>query len=249
MIIMIMIDYNHYDHGRLQVCVFRDHREFSGSLFQQLDEAFFFIDRYNRIRGEIRGLDRIDTRDYPPEAVREALLNAIVHREYSFSASTLISIFDDRIEFVTVGGLLKGFSLSDIMLGVSALRNPNLANVFFRLNLIEAHGTGMLKIQESYSTCEAKPGIELSDNAFRITLPNVNFPVSSGGKTVVRPLSEREKQVLALFDHTGPITRKDVEQAVGVSLATAIILLREMLEKNLIMITGNGKNLRYVLNN
>lgn len=79
------------------------------------------------------------------EALREALLNAIVHRDYSISSSTLISIFDDRIAIVTIGGLVRGVSFEDIMLGVSVLRNQHLANVFYRLKLIEAYGTGMLK--------------------------------------------------------------------------------------------------------
>lgn len=73
------------------------------------------------------------------------MLNAIVHRDYSVSGSTLISIFDDRIEFVTIGGLVRGIAYDDIMLGVSALRNQHLANVFYRLHLIEAYGTGIIK--------------------------------------------------------------------------------------------------------
>ena len=72
--------------------VFRDRQELSGSLLNQIEEAFNYIDRYNRTRAEFSGLDRLDMRDYPTEAIREALLNAIVHRDYSFSDATLISI-------------------------------------------------------------------------------------------------------------------------------------------------------------
>ncbi|MBQ3969396.1 MAG: putative DNA binding domain-containing protein, partial [Clostridia bacterium] len=100
---------------------FKDRREFSGSLLKQLEEAFAYIDMFNRTSSEFVGLDRIDKRAYPVEAIREALLNAIVHRDYGYSASTLISIFDNRIEFVTVGGLIKGFTKNDIMLGISVL--------------------------------------------------------------------------------------------------------------------------------
>ncbi len=155
--------------------VFKDRRELSGSLLEQLEEAFAFIDRYNRTRAEFSGLDRLDMRDYPPEAIREALLNAIVHRDYSFSSSALISIFEDRIEFVTIGGLVKGITLEDVRLGVSVLRNQYLANIFYRLRLIEAYGTGILKINECYEDQVVKPVIETTDNAFKITLPNTNF--------------------------------------------------------------------------
>lgn len=130
--------------------VFRDRREFSGSLFGQLEEAISYIDRCNRTRAEFSGLDRVDMRDYPTDAVREALLNAVVHRDYSFNSPTLISIFEDRIELVTVGGLVRGISMDDVLLGVSVLRNEYLANVFYRLKLIEAYGTGILKITDCY---------------------------------------------------------------------------------------------------
>ena len=74
---------------------------------------------------------RTDIRDYPEVAVREALLNLIVHRDYSFSTSALISIYEDRIEFVSVGGLVHGMELEDIMVGLSVCRNQNLTNVFY----------------------------------------------------------------------------------------------------------------------
>ena len=81
---------------------------------------------------------RIDRRDYPEEALREALMNLLVHRDYAFHASGLISVYTDRIEFVSIGGLLPGILLEDVMAGVSVCRNQNLANVFYRLRLIEA---------------------------------------------------------------------------------------------------------------
>jgi len=207
-----------------------------------LEEVYSFIDRYNSTQAEFQGLDRIDKRDYPTDAIREALLNSIVHRAYELSHSTLISIFEDRIEFVTIGGLVKGISLNDIMLGVSALRNPNLAGIFYRLRLIEAFGTGIPKIIESYNDFDVKPNIELSDNAFKITLPNSNF---KNGKVVKPDLSYRENQVLGLFETMGSITRKDVQQALKTSQATAILLLRKMAEKNLLEKNGQGKNLKY----
>ena len=154
--------------------VFKDRAEITGSLLYQIEEAYAYIDRANRTRAEFSGLERVETRDYPPEAVREALLNVAAHRDYSFSAPALISIFDNRMEFVSVGGLAKGVSLEDISLGVSVLRNPNLAAVLYRLRLIEAYGTGIMKINECYADCAQKPKFEASPNAFKVTLPNVN---------------------------------------------------------------------------
>lgn len=229
--------------------VFRDRKELTGSLLTQLENAYSYIDQFNRTRAEFEGLDRIDKRDYPAEALREALLNAITHRDYSFSGSTLISIFDDRIEFVTIGGLVRGLSFNDIMLGVSALRNQKLANVFYRLHLIEAYGTGILKINESYSDCDVKPQFEVTDNAFKITLPNINYagerkelptaPVRIGRK------SDRKEIVLQLAEKQGSITRKEVEAELRISQASAILLLREMVESGLLIKEGTGNRCKY----
>lgn len=89
---------------------FKDRREFSGSLFRQMDEAYDFIDFRNQTHSTFDKLYRIDRRDYPETAVREALLNLLVHREYSFRASTFISLYADRLEFTSIGGLVSGVS-------------------------------------------------------------------------------------------------------------------------------------------
>ena len=237
--------------------VFKDRRELSGSLLEQMEEAFNYIDRYNRTRAEFSGLDRLDMRDYPPEAIREALSNAIVHRDYSFSGATLISIFEDRIEFVTIGGLVKGITLDDVKLGVSVLRNQYLANIFYRLRLIEAYGTGILKINECYDDYDVKPLIETTSNAFKITLPNTNFHVEkqkvsptpkTSGSTSVTKKEERISTVLDLCRSKGSIVRSDVEIALGVSQSTAILLLRELTDDGVLIKKGKTKNLRYYAN-
>ncbi len=237
--------------------VFKDRRELSGSLLKQLEEAFDYIDRYNRTRAEFSGLDRLDMRDYPSEAIREALLNTIVHRDYSFSGATLISIFEDRMEFVTIGGLVKGITLDDVKLGVSVLRNQHLANIFYRLRLIEAYGTGILKINECYDDHAVKPIIETTDNAFKITLPNTNFHAEEQkalytsktvGSTSVTKKEERINAVLELCRSKGAIVRRDVEMALGVSQSTAILLLRELTDDGVLVKKGKTKNLRYYEN-
>lgn len=234
--------------------VFKDRKELSGSLFEQLEGAFSYIDNFNRTRAEFAGLYRIDTRDYPTEALREALLNAIVHKDYGFSASILISIFDNRIEIVTVGGLVHGITFDDIMLGVSALRNQHLANVFYRLQLIEAYGTGLLKINEAYSEHYVKPRIEVTDNAFKITLPNVNFEkegrvvseTHTGQQQFINNVT-REKLILNLLKTKQEITRNDIQNALKVSQATAILVARDLVERGILEKVGNGRMLRYRL--
>jgi ATP-dependent DNA helicase RecG len=224
--------------------VFKDRREFSGSLLKQLEEVFVFLDRYNRTHAEVKGLLREDRQDYPEEALREALLNALVHRDYAFSSSTLISVFDDRIEFVSVGGLPKGISLDDILLGLSVPRNENLANVFYRLHLIEVYGTGIPKIMRSYAGCEKEPELQVTGNAFKITLPNRNILRHEKINDKVS-FNENEEKITALLDKQDEIVRKDVETALGISQAMAVRLLRGLIDKDAIRAIGGGKKTRY----
>ena len=235
-----------------QKSVFRHRKEFTGSVLQQMEESFRFIDEYNHIGSRIEGLERIDTRDYPVEAIREALLNSIVHRDYSLSSPTLISIFEDRIEFVNIGGLVRGITLEDIKLGVSVARNQRLADVFYRLRLIEAYGTGIMKINECYAEYDMEPIFEATDNAFKLTLPNVNYSMRSK-ETVERSSirndfsDDRERIITEMLIDRTEITRRDVEKALNVSQGTASIILRSMIEKGLLVMEGRSKNTRYRL--
>lgn len=139
---------------------FRDRKEFTGSILKQLEDVYQFIDLVNKTKATFSGLNRTDKRDYPEEAVREALLNSIVHRDYSFSGSNLVNVFEDRIEFVSLGGLVSCLELKSIFLGVSMSRNPNLAAIFYRMRLIESYGTGIGKIERVYKSNLLQPEFE-----------------------------------------------------------------------------------------
>ena len=141
--------------------IFKDRKEFSGSLFKQLRNCYEFLELCNHTAASFQGLDRIDKEDYPSPALREALLNAIVHRDYSFSGSIIINIFDDRMEFVSLGGLVSGLSKEDIMRSISQTRNQKLANVFYRLKHIVAYGTGIQRIFDLYAVDTVKPDLLL----------------------------------------------------------------------------------------
>ncbi len=239
--------------------IFKDRREFTGSLMQQMNEVYDFIDFRNQTRATIEKLYRIDVRDYPEIAVREALLNLLVHRDYSFSASALISIYADRIEFVSIGGLMPGIDLEDIMVGISVCRNQNLANVFYRLHLIEAYGTGMGKIMRAYESTEEKPSIETTKNAFKIILPNINAKYETGKisapkagsviSSAVRAEKSRsnEERVLEYAMSHGAITRNDVIKLLEVSTSTASRVLRKMVKSNLLKQNGKARNTNYTV--
>lgn len=233
--------------------VFKDRREFSGSLMQQLNDVYDYIDFHNQTHATFRKLLRIDTRDYPEVAVREALLNTLVHRDYSFRASTLISIYDDRIEFVSIGGLLPGLELEDLMMGVSVCRNPHLANVFYRLQLIEAYGTGMKKIMGAYANALVQPKIKTTNNAFKIILPNVNFTPKAAEahkdfeKAADLALDSNEEKVLKFLREHLMITRKETQTLLEVSQSTAGRILKAMVDSGRIKQIGGSRTTRYEL--
>jgi ATP-dependent DNA helicase RecG len=153
---------------------FKARKEFFGSILKQADEAYEYIKLNNNQNSTFRGLKRIDHPDYPDYALREALLNTIVHRDYDYSASTIINIFDNRIEFVSLGGLVKGITIEDILGGVSQPRNIIIAAIFYRLELIEAYGTGIQRIMESYEGCVQKPIFKPAPASFVVTLPKMD---------------------------------------------------------------------------
>ena len=228
--------------------IFRDRQEFGGSLLQQMNDVYDYIDRYNEIHADFEGLRRIDTRNYPQVAIREALLNVLVHRDYAFCASALISVYSDRMEFISIGGLLSGLELDDIMAGVSACRNQNLANVFYRLELIEAYGTGIRKILKAYENEKNKPVIENTSNAFKITLPNINVERENTSYSQAEYIPDNiENQVLLLAEHQGFVTRAEIEVLLRSSSSTASRVLKQMVEKNLLVQCGKGRSVKYAI--
>lgn len=228
--------------------IFRDRHEFTGSLMQQLNDVYSYIDLRNQTHSTFNKLHRIDTRDYPEVSIREALLNTLVHRDYAFSASALISIYVDRMEFTSIGGLLPGIDLEDVMLGLSVCRNQNLASVFYRLELIEAYGTGLRKIMKSYEGTGKTPQIETTSNAFKITLPNINYGTEIEPKRNDLSATD-EDQIIHLIEKNGAITRSDVETQLGISASSALRLLRKMLDKGILIQHGRGKSIKYFLPN
>jgi ATP-dependent DNA helicase RecG len=235
--------------------VFRDRKEFTGSILKQLEDVYQFIDLNNKTKATFSGLDRVDKKDYPEEAVREALLNCTVHRDYSFSGSNLINIYDDRMEYVSLGGLVPGLELKSIFLGVSLSRNPNLAAVFYRMRLIESYGTGITKIQRMYNGFMKQPEFETAQGAFRVTLPNSNETGELSTEKVAEQTKateigldiEKQKKIIVEYAiENGQVTRKEVEELLDAGTTKAFRLLRELCDEGRLAAEGKGKLSKYL---
>ncbi|MCL1951918.1 MAG: putative DNA binding domain-containing protein [Oscillospiraceae bacterium] len=223
---------------------FKTRKEVEGSLFRQMRGAFDFLSLSNNLAATFSGLDRVEQYDYPEEALREAMLNAIVHRDYAFSGSIIVNIYDDRMEFVSLGGLVPGLRTEDLFLGVSQPRNEKLANVFYRLRHIEAYGTGLRRIMQYYEDLPVKPSIEATHNAFMLTLPNRNYVQPLGTKQSRAPKAQHQIVLDYLKTHDA-VTNGAVQELLSVRQTRAYGVIREMVQAGLIAKRGDGNE--YVL--
>lgn len=233
--------------------IFKDVKEFSGFIFEQLEQTYTYLLLCNRTMSTFEGLTRIETKDYPDEALREALLNAMVHRDYSFSGSIIIiiNVNDTQIEFISIGGLLPGLSVEDIQSGISQPRNQKLAEVFHRLKLIESYGTGIRRIYKLYENHPVQPSIVVIPNAFKLALPNMNqntqIDISDPKSEPAQRITPQIKAVLDYLSEYGEMGDEDLQDLLNVKRTRAYLVARQMLENGLITCNGRGSEKRYRL--
>ena len=228
---------------------FLDSKEFSGSIFKQLDESFSYLMLCNKTQASFKGLERIESPDYPEEAIREALLNCIVHRDYSFSGSSIININSKEAEFISIGGLLPGLSPEDIKSGISQPRNKNLAEVFHRLHLIESYGTGIRRIYNLYKNCNSKPRIEITPNTFKLVLPNMNTAHEVVNNSYPETVTPQKRIVLDYIKSYGEASEAEIGELLDVKSTRAYTIAKELCDEGFITLVGRGKTKKYIYNN
>lgn len=222
---------------------FKDRKEFTGSLFKQIDEVLSYLHVFNRVRGTFEGAYRIDHPDYPDVTLREAYVNALIHRDYYLEGSVLVSMFDDRLEFMSLGGIMPGVTYDLMLTGVSVARNEKLAQIFYRLKIIEAFGTGIPRIFSAYEKSSVKPVIPIVDGGFLIRLPNQNYNLQQTKDNV----SKREQQLLDTYVNK-EFTKEDAAKTLSISASGAYKLLVRMSEKGLLNTRKAGKQSVYSAN-
>ena len=126
--------------------VFIDKKEYTGSIYEQVEAAYQFVLRHINRSSEIESLIRIDKYELPTSAIREIIINAQVHRNYMDNSCVQIAIYDDRLEVTSPGTLYGGLTLEEILNGRSKIRNKVIAEIFNKMDLIEQWGTGIQRI-------------------------------------------------------------------------------------------------------
>ena len=133
--------------------LFLDRKEYSGELFSQLEQAEAFIKNHINLRGEIKGLQRTDTFEIPEAALREALINAVIHRDYTNQGRDIkVGVYDDIVNIVSPGGFPRTLTAESLTEGRSEIRNRVVARVFKELGFIEQWGSGIQRIKNSCTT-------------------------------------------------------------------------------------------------
>lgn len=216
---------------------FIDKKEFENiSIFKQLDDILKYIDLIIKRPAKIIGTKRVESFEYSIEVLRECILNCITHRDYSVESSIMINIFENKIEFVNIGGLIGGLTIEAIKKGNSATRNPKLTYIFHRLQYVESYGSGIPRIYSKYRNQKYQPIIDVTENSFFITIPKLE--------------SFKNKEldlILNYLSHNSYITREKVQELLECSKTTAIRKLNEYVELSIIKQIKEGKNTYYQL--
>ena len=187
----------------------------------------------------IQGADRKKMEKISEAAFREAIANALIHRVWDVDSQIRVSMFDDRIEIVSPGGLPSGITEEEYLAGkLSVLRNRNLANVFYRLGFVEIFGTGITRIKQLYAEALIKPDFEVSENAIKIMLPIFEKNVD---------LTEDEIVIYKLLSKTILKPISEVAPYVPFGKSKTTKLLKEMCQKGVITVEGKGKGTKYII--
>lgn len=187
---------------------------------------------------EIEGYKRVKKELIPREAFRESIANAMVYRVWDIEFPIRIAMYEDRIEITSTGTLPPGISKSEYLNGnISVLRNPILAGVFFRLNMIEKFGTGISRIVNEYRESITKPSFMISDNSIAITLPLIE-------KELIN-LSKDELLIYRILNNNVELSRSEIEKSTGYNKSKIIRIINKLTDRNIIRKVGRGPNTTY----
>lgn len=206
------------------------------SIITQYDKALNMYRRYYQYE-QIKGFDRVLVEKVPEKAFREAVANALVHRTWDINANIRISMFEDKIEISSPGGLPSGISEDEYLHGnISTLRNPVLGNIFFRLHYIEMFGTGIKRIVDAYKDCPIKPKFEIKDNSITVTLPVLSATMS---------VTSDENKLLELLTGEMRYSSSEIAEKLNWSKDKTVRILNALVDVGYVTKYGTGRGTRY----
>jgi len=226
-----------------------DDKWVKGNLFRQFEETINIIRQHISVRYEIKDFQREDIWDYPIPAIREAVLNALVHRNYFNIANfTLIKVYDDHIWFHNPGGLPEGITIEQLKKPHSSIfRNPQIAKIFYLAGFIEQYGSGTVRIVQWMKEAGLpEPEYKEEMDGFSVYFYKDIYTEENLSKM---GLNERQIKAVMYVKEKGKITNREYQElSQDISRITATRDLKELLEKGIFKIVGKGKrDLHYIL--
>lgn len=241
-----------------------DDIEFEGNIIYLLKASLDFVKRNSKKMWKKGPVYRIEYPEYPERAVQEALVNALIHRDYSVIGSEVhVDIYDDRLEIYSPGGMYDGTFIQDINpLDVSSSRrNPIIADVFARMDLMERRGSGLRKIIEAYEAeenykKELKPEFKSTESSFTTILKNLNYDTQNDGQSEGQNEGENEGQndgeklkpkdrrnkIVKLMKENSNITTIELSHILLVSVSTIERDLKILTDEKIIEYIGSAKD-------
>ncbi len=235
---------------------FIDSQEIKGSIYQMLDEVEKFFKRNTRLANKIVEFKRVDIPEYPYEAVREAIINAIAHRDYfRRGAPIIISIFDDRVEVSSPGGLLPGLNIKNLE-GHHETRNKKICDIFHETKDMEKYGTGiskMKRLMKEHGLTAPKFSEEGKYFVVKFYGPGEKIldlisSIPKDRQTDLRELGLNKRQIEALrlmVNEKKIITNELYQKIFNISRRTAVRDLQGLVESDQIKYEGIGKGTKY----
>lgn len=225
------------------------------SIIEQYDKSMDFFKKHINISEIIDAAYRKTIEEVPIVAFREALANAIVHREYMVDIDIRVEFFDDRIEIISPGGLPPGISEEEYLDGrISMPRNKIIANIFLRLGIIERLATGIRRIKGYYKAYKVSPEFYLSPNAIKVVLPKiisetmmVKESESNWANERMNERSENEIILINQLEISHTLSRKQAEDLLGLKKTQTVQILNELVKNGIIIRLGRGKDTIYRL--
>ena len=223
-----------------------DRKDVRDDLFTQLKESVAFLKKHLNIRSEIKEFDRKDIYEMPLDALREALVNAIVHRDYSMGGTSIyVEIYDDRVVIVNPGGLPSGITKANF--GKESIRrNLLIADLFHRMGKVERVGSGIGKMRDFMKDAGLKAPVFESENFFRAIFFRDNEHSMKGGQKrlvdgLVEKLVESQREILKQITIDPCISKKALSEIIGISTTAIDKNIESLKKKGLLKRVGSPK--------
>lgn len=211
-----------------------------GDLFMQFEQSMNFLMKHLEKSFKITGVKREETLEIPLEALREVILNAIVHRHYQIPGPSKIAIYDDRVEVFTPGNFPGPLLPNQLEMGYTFIRNQVITKIFRELGYIEKLGSGLITLFQSYRERKlAIPQVIEGDNFVKYILPRKS-PAADIEKS-----SDYELEIILMFNKVEELTVKDIIKEIPISRQTASRMLNKLIEKKLVKRIGKSSATRY----